>query len=117
MRSEVVQLKDKCVSLNKDTPMKFMITWSTHTAHRHEVFKTFAAMTDANDETDHPGVTVIGRWHDVAAGTGVAICESDDAAAVQGWGINWNGALDIEVRPVLDDQEARNVIRNRLGME
>ena len=111
------QLKIKCVFPYKDTPMKFMITWSTHTANRHEVFKTFAAMTDADDETDHPGVTVIGRWHDVATGTGVAICESDDAAAVQGWGLNWNGALDIEVRAVLNDQEARDVIRNRLGME
>ena len=73
--------------------MKFMVTWSTHTATRHDVFKT------------------------VAAGTGVAICESDDVAAVHGWAINWNGTLDVVVRPVLDDQAARNVIRNRLGME
>ncbi|MBB76422.1 MAG: hypothetical protein CMJ75_18105 [Planctomycetaceae bacterium] len=111
------QLAEKCVFNYKDTAMKFMITWSTHTANRHDVFQTFAAMTDADHETDHPGVTVIGRWHDLAAGTGVAICESDDAAAVQGWGLNWNGAIDVEVRSVLDDQEARDVIRNRLGSE
>ena len=97
--------------------MKFMVTWSTHTATRHDVFKTFAAMADTDHETDHPGVTLLGRWHDVAAGTGVAICESDDVAAVHGWAINWNGTLDVVVRPVLDDQAARNVIRNRLGME
>ena len=58
-------------------------------------------MTDADDEADRGSVRLTGRWHDAGAGEGVAICESDDLAAVHSWAANWNGVLDVEIRPVL----------------
>lgn len=96
--------------------MKFSLTWSSEPSTRHEVYKTFAQMSDDDDAADHPGVTLVGRWHDIVAGQGVLICESDDLAAVQGWAFNWNGALNIEIRPVLDDDECKAMLKTKLGL-
>jgi hypothetical protein len=54
--------------------------------------------------------------HDVAAGSGALICESDDLSAVQSWAYNWNGVLDLEIRAVLDDNECKVMLRNKLGL-
>ena len=90
--------------------MKFMVTWRIHEAHRHEAFKGFCEMTKEEDQADHgDSIRVIGRWHDLPGFTGVAICESDDAAAVANWCLNWNAVLDVDVKMVLNDDEARAV--------
>ncbi len=96
--------------------MKFMITWSGDAEKRHDVYKTFGQMTAADDEADRGRVRQIGRWHDVGAGTGVLICESDDLSAVQSWVLNWNNVLDLVITPVLDDDEARAVIKKKFGL-
>ena len=96
--------------------MKFMLTWSSIPETRHEAYRAFAEMSDADDDADHPGVTLIGRWHDVAAGQGVLICESDDISAVHAWAFNWNSLLDVEVCPVVDDQECKTILRGKFGI-
>ena len=93
--------------------MKFMIHWSSSTDSRHDTYKAFAQMSEADDQSDHAGVTVIGRWHDLVAGGGVAICESDDLLSVQAWAMNWNGVLDVDIRPVADDDEARTMLKKK----
>lgn len=70
-----------------------------------------SAADDAADMGDK--IKLIGRWHDVSAGTGVAIFESDDAAAIANWALNWIPFLDSVVSPVLDDEEVRTVGRAR----
>ena len=96
--------------------MKFMITWVSDSEKRHDVYKTFAQMTDADDEADRGGVQLIGRWHDVGAGKGVAICESNDLAAVHSWIFNWNNALDLEITPVVDDDECKAIVKRKFGL-
>ena len=39
-------------------------------------------MSDSGDAAGHPELALIGRWHDVTAGQGVAICESVDLLSV-----------------------------------
>jgi hypothetical protein len=95
--------------------MKFMVTWRIHEDKRHDVLKAFSQMTAEEDQADlGDSIRLIGRWHDLAGFTGVAICESDDAAAVQSWALNWNAVLDIEVTMVLDDEETRAIGKARL---
>ncbi len=96
--------------------MKFLLTWSGEVDKRHEAYETFAKMSDADDAADHPGVTLVGRWHDITAGQGALVCESDDLAAVQSWTFNWNGVLDLEIRPVLDDNECKAMLRKKLSL-
>ena len=96
--------------------MKFMVTWRVHPEKRHDALKAFSKMTAADDAADRgPKVKLIGRWHDVQKFTGVAICESDDAQAVAAWALNWNGVLDLEAVPVLDDDEVRTVAKQKFG--
>lgn len=96
--------------------MKFMATWRAHEDKRHEILKAFSSMTAADDKADMGDkIRLIGRWHDVASFTGVAVFEADDASAVFAWMLNWNGSLDIEVKPVLDDDETRAVGKRKLG--
>jgi hypothetical protein len=97
--------------------MKFMITFEMHPDQRHDAYKTFAQMTAADDEADRGGVQQIGRWHDLGAARGVVICESDDLGAVQAWAMNWNTVLDVEITPVLDDDEARATLKKKFSLE
>jgi hypothetical protein len=53
-----------------------------------------------------PGVKILGRWHDFASRSGVIVMESSDIAAVQRYVGRWNPYVDIELCPVLDDEEA-----------
>ena len=90
--------------------MKFMLTWCVHPDQRHDAFKAFCAMTPEEDEADRgPNIKLIGRWHDLQQFTGVAIAETDDPQAIASWALNWNSVLDLEVTPVLDDDEAKEV--------
>ncbi|SMO79094.1 DUF3303 domain-containing protein [Solitalea koreensis] len=42
------------------------------------------------------------------------ICESEDAQALANWALTWNHVLDIKTVPVLNDEEARVVGRNKI---
>lgn len=95
--------------------MKFLVSWRVHDESRHDALKAFSAMTADDEQADLGSVRLIGRWHDVVGFTGVAICESDDAAAVSNWLLNWNSIIDVEVTPVLDDEETRALGRARSG--
>jgi Protein of unknown function (DUF3303) len=48
-------------------------------------------------------------WHAVA----VIICESDSADALANWALNWNSLLDVDIAPVLDDEETRALGKSR----
>jgi hypothetical protein len=94
--------------------MKFMLSWRLHQEKRQAALKGFSAMTAADDTADMGDkIRLIGRWHDVAGGTGVAIFESDDAVAISNWALNWTPVLDAIVTPVLDDEETRALGKTR----
>ena len=48
---------------------------------------------------------LLGRWHDMAGRTGVLIVELNDLAAVHRWIGQWNPYLDVDLTPVVDDEE------------
>lgn len=94
--------------------MKFMLSWRLHQEKRQAALKGFSEMTAADDTADMgDNIRLIGRWHDVAGGTGVAIFESDDAVAISKWALNWISVLDAVVTPVLDDEETRALGKTR----
>jgi len=94
--------------------MKFMITWQFHPGKLSDGLAHFAQMTPEQDQADRgSSIKLIGRWHDLARGRGVAICESYSAEAVASWALNWNSLLDADVVPVLDDNETRALGKKR----
>jgi hypothetical protein len=54
---------------------------------------------------------IIGRWHDTASRTGVAIVESSDPVALNRYLGQWNPVMDLEAAPVLDDEETAALAR------
>ncbi len=95
--------------------MKFMLTWRIHEDQRQNALGAFSQMTADDDAADMGGnIRLIGRWHNIAEFTGVAIYETDDPIAMANWALNWNTILDCEVSPVLDDEETRALGKSRL---
>lgn len=62
--------------------MKLMITWQMHEGKLHETLAQFSKMTEAQElALSNNKIKLIGRWHDLVRGQGVAIYETDDASA------------------------------------
>jgi hypothetical protein len=56
-------------------------------------------------------IKMIGRWIDMAGRTGVMIVESNDLAAVHRFIGQWNPYMDIDLTPVVDDEESAVISR------
>mgnify|MGYP003336407905 FL=1 len=94
--------------------MKFMITWTMKPGRLHEALDVFAKIpAEVLIQEPGPAIRLIGRWHDLVRGHGVAICESDDPVAVSQWCLNWNTLLDFEIGIVHDDAETQAIGRAR----
>ncbi len=91
--------------------MKFMVSWCVGTDQWLPVLKRWSSMTREQRADAGKGVKLIGRWHDVAARRGVAILESTDLPAVQGYLGQWNPVMDLDIAPVLDDEESAAVAK------
>lgn len=93
-----------------------MVQWRVHPDKRHEVLKGFSMMSESDLQKDLGGkIKLIGRWHNVSKFEGVAICECDDPHALANWALNWNNGMDLETSVVLDDDEVREIGRNRFS--
>ena len=89
--------------------MKFRANWSVPQGNWLPVLKKFTSMSSQEQTNAGDGVKIIGRWHDAAARTGVVIFESNDVAAVQRYIGHWNPYMEVDLTPVLDDEEATAV--------
>jgi Protein of unknown function (DUF3303) len=86
--------------------MKFMLSWKLHRGKDDWGCRRFAKLTPEEDQAERGDeIKLIGRWHDPIRGTGVVIVETDSAEALSSWALNWNDVMDIDIVPVLDDQE------------
>ena len=53
-------------------------------------------------------------WHDV--GKFNPAFQDYLFRAVQSWLLNWNGVLNIEIRPVVDDNEAKTMLKRKWNL-
>ena len=86
--------------------MKFMGKWTIREDKWLPILKQWSSMTPQQRADGGPGVKILGRWHDFASRTGVIVMESNDIMAVQRYVGRWNPYMDIELAPVIDDEEA-----------
>ncbi|ELR66685.1 hypothetical protein C942_04383 [Photobacterium marinum] len=94
--------------------MTFLITWQLHQGKLHPTLAHFSQLTEQQDqEMMGDDIKMIGRWHDLVSGTGIAICESDNIEAVTAYALRWNNEMDITLQVVVDDEQAR-ALGNRL---
>jgi hypothetical protein len=60
-------------------------------------------------------VKMIGRWHDTNSRTGVAIMETTDVTALNRYLGLWTPFLDVNVAPVLEDEETATLFKGILA--
>jgi len=90
--------------------MLFLSKWRMHPGKAQEAYKVFSQLPAGDEVGDGGGkIRLIGRWHDVSGGTGVAISECDDPQALALWSLNWTMMMDIEITPVVADEEAKAI--------
>ena len=93
--------------------MKFMITWQMHSGKLHDTLAKFSQMTPKQDQAlGGKQVKLVGRWHDLVRGRGVAIFETDDPQALSKYALAWNRVMDLDIAVVLDDEEAKALRRS-----
>lgn len=61
------------------------------------------------------GLTLIGRWHAPGSANGWALCEGDDLTAVAEHVAQWADLLEIQVTPVIEDEQAAEAISRVYG--
>ena len=86
--------------------MLYVLEWTYPPERRNEAnarFKETGGQPPA-------GVTMVGRWHSVGGGKGVAIAESDDPEAIATWLQGWSDLISFDVYPAMDDATAARVI-------
>ena len=91
--------------------MKFRINWSIPQDKWLPVLKTWIAMSPQEPANTGDGVKFIGRWHDMSSRTGVLIVESNDIVAVQRYVGKWNPHMEVDIAPVVDDEESAAIAR------
>ena len=92
--------------------MKILVNWKTHEGRLHDALAVFSQLEDKDDQERMGAMKLLGRWHDLARGTGTAVFETECASALASYALQWNRFMDIQVSVVLDDDEAREVGRS-----
>lgn len=81
--------------------MKYITTWIYEPSNVEAITERFKKTGGQPPE----GVTMLGRWFDVAGGRGFALTESTDPIAMSKWTRDWSDLMSFEVTPVLDDEQ------------
>ena len=90
----------------RGTIMLFISHWRIPSSTRNAVIERFAKTGGQPPQ----GVKMLGRWHDVANGTGFCISEADDASAIARWALEWSDLMDMDVRAGLNDEQLSAVL-------
>ena len=106
---------DITLNLWQEAVMKFKVEWSMGCEGYLDILNVFSSMTPEQRADVGDGVKMIGRWHDTASRTGVAIMEATDLTALHRYLNQWNPFLDLDVAPVLDDEETAALAKDVLA--
>ena len=92
----------------------FYGTWKIMDSARVPCMTYFASMTPADDKKESPGVELLGRWSVMGNASGAFVCKAEKHTDVESWLYNWVPMADINIKPICDDNVARQII---LGKE
>ena len=91
----------------------FWIQYEFNSDKKVEGNKLFAGLTQEQDVADAGKCRPLGRWHDLGAGSGMAIAAARSEEDVYKWAFNWAGMCNCKIVPVLTDLQSRAVIRSK----
>lgn len=88
----------------------YLVKWKIMDNARVPCMTYFASMTPADDAAESTGVEVLGRWSDIGTASGAAICKAENYTSVASWLYNWVPMATCSIKPVCDDNSARQII-------
>jgi len=91
--------------------MKFMARWQIREEKWVPILKLWSCLTPQQRADGGTGVKILGRWHDMAARSGVVVLEAADLAAALRYAGQWNPHMDIDLVPVVDDEESAGIAK------
>ena len=86
--------------------MLFKFAWTHSPQARDNTIKQFMATGGMPPE----GATLVSRYHNVDGTGGFAFVESSDASALADYALDWNGMIEINITPLMDDETIGNVL-------
>lgn len=89
--------------------MKFMLTfsWNPDTKTRAEGIARFASTGGLPPK----GATLLGRWTRADFSGGFDLIETEDPRALAEFSLMWSDLMQLEIRPVLEDQALAEVLQ------
>tara|TARA_E500000331_G_C16867188_1_gene544540 strand:+ start:98 stop:379 length:282 start_codon:yes stop_codon:yes gene_type:complete len=90
--------------------MLFKLEWTHSPAQRDVTIKRFMATGGMPPE----GVAMHSRYHHIDGTGGFAICETDDAAALHNWALDWTDLIKMEITCIIDDETIAGVLGQRV---
>jgi hypothetical protein len=91
----------RSTNLHLEEIMKYMVAWTVSP----ENFAPAMARFKQEDPKPPASVKTLGRWVGVAGMEGFSLYETDDAAALWKLSSKWADLIDVQVIPVLTDEE------------
>ena len=97
--------------------MLFYVKYQVDRDKQSDTQAFFANMSEEEREKEIPdGVNLVGRWHDLPNGWGVAIVEAESQEALTGWAMSLSGACTFPViTPVVDDDTGTKLLKQMQG--
>jgi hypothetical protein len=89
--------------------MKFMLTFTTtpDKEKRNEAISRFLKTGGLPPK----GAKLLGRWTRLDFSKGYDLLESDEPKALTEFALAWNDIMEIEIVPVIEDQQIAEVLR------
>ena len=93
--------------------MIFLVRFTVLDNTRSDCMLLFGGMSASDDYADlGEDVTLLGRWCVVGASSGYCVCKTKSTLSLNQWLLGWSLMANIEVVPVVDDNEARAILMN-----
>lgn len=108
---------DKVNNPPKSGESLYFVKYQFRDGKRDDGFQLFANLSKDDDEKDPGNCTSLGRWHVPSQGCGYAIASSPTILDIYKWAYNWNSLCDVEVFPVTQDDETRDIIKGSFGYD
>ncbi|KAA1296085.1 MAG: DUF3303 domain-containing protein [SAR202 cluster bacterium] len=100
-------------SKTKENPVLFVTKWNIQSENIVEVMKRFVTSDPSKEFPE--GVRLVGRWHNPAATSGVAVIDADSFESAMRWTLKWNDLMDITLEPVIEDEQVGPMAAERLA--
>ena len=93
--------------------MLFVTKWNIQSENIVEVMKRFVTSDPSKEFPE--GVRLVGRWHNPAATSGVAVIDADSFESAMRWTLKWNDLMDITLEPAVEDESAGQMAIEKLA--